>query len=103
MTSKDTSPGEKKVNTSSSELSFTHNEIEGRKQYEKKGNQSAPMAPQENVELRVGAEELLWELQASVNLSELPGLVLFRPASEVLQNELDDEMHHLEAQGSFGK
>lgn len=102
MTSKDTSPEGKKVNTSSSELSIAHNEIEGRKQYEKKGNQSAPMAPQENVELRVGPEELLWELQASVNLSELPGLVLFRPASEVLQNELDDEMHHLEAQGSFG-
>ncbi|KAA0719095.1 ADAMTS-like protein 2 [Triplophysa tibetana] len=99
MTSKDTSLAEKKVNTSSIELSFTHNEIEGREEYGKKGNQSASLAPQENVELRVGAEELLWELQASVNLS---GLVLFRPAGEVLQNELDDEMHHLETQGSFG-
>lgn len=100
MTSKDASLAEKKVNTSSTELSFTHNEIEDREEYGKKGNQSASLAPQENVELRVGPDELLWEIQASVNLS---GLVLFRPASEVLQNELDDEMHHLLAQGSFGK
>lgn len=102
-TSKDPSPAEQKVNTSSVELSSTHNEIEARKEYRKKGNQSTSLEPQDNVEVHVGHEELLWEIQASVNFSELPGLVLFRPASEVLQNELDDEMLHLEAQGSFGK
>lgn len=99
-TSKDPSPAEQKVNTSSTELSSTHNEIE---EYGKKDNQSTSLVAQDNDEVHVGHEELLWGLQASVNFSELPGLVLFRPASEVLQNELDDEMHHLEAQGSFGK
>lgn len=102
-TSKDPSPAEQKVNTSSTELSSTHNEIEARKEYGKKDNQSTSLVAQDNDEVHVGHEELLWGLQASVNFSELPGLVLFRPASEVLQNELDDEMHHLEAQGSFGK
>ncbi|KAL0200466.1 hypothetical protein M9458_003653, partial [Cirrhinus mrigala] len=81
-TSKDPSPPEQKVNTSSTELSSTHNEIEARKEFGKKGNQSASLGPQDNVEVHVGHEELLWELQASVNFSELPGLVLFRPASE---------------------
>ncbi|XDV27139.1 hypothetical protein PO909_030720 [Leuciscus waleckii] len=101
-TSKDPSSAEQKVNASSTELFSTHNEIEARKEYGKKDNQSSSLVAQDNVEVHVGHEELLWGLQASVNFSELPGLVLFRPASEVLQNELDDEMHHLEAQGSFG-
>ncbi|XP_026062244.1 ADAMTS-like protein 2 isoform X2 [Carassius auratus] len=101
-TAKDPSAAEQKVNASSTELSSTHNEIEARKEYRKKGNQSTSLGPQDNVDVHVGDEELLWELKASVNFSELPGLVLFRPASEVLQNELDDEMHRLEAQGSFG-
>jgi len=102
-TSKDPSSAVQKVNASSTELFSTHNEIEARKEYGKKDNQSSSLVAQDNVEVHVGHEELLWGLQASVNFSELPGLVLFRPASEVLQNELDDEMHHLEAQSSFGK
>lgn len=95
-TSRDPSVAEPRGNTSSTE----HNEIEARKEYEKKSNQSSSLVPQDGVDVH---EELLWGLQASVNFSELPALVLFRPASEVLQNELDDEMHHLEAQSSFGK
>uniref|UniRef100_A0A673I926 ADAMTS-like protein 2 n=1 Tax=Sinocyclocheilus rhinocerous TaxID=307959 RepID=A0A673I926_9TELE len=50
-TSKDPSPAEQKVNMSSTELSSTHNEIEARKEYGKKGNQSTSLGLQDNVEV----------------------------------------------------
>uniref|UniRef100_A0A671PI59 ADAMTS-like protein 2 n=1 Tax=Sinocyclocheilus anshuiensis TaxID=1608454 RepID=A0A671PI59_9TELE len=62
-TSKDPSPAEQKVNMSSTELSSTHNEIEARKEYGKKGNQSTSLGPQDNVDVHVGHEELFNEFE----------------------------------------
>ncbi|TRY56837.1 hypothetical protein DNTS_004106, partial [Danionella cerebrum] len=86
-------------NTSSSEHAATHNEIQALKDLEKKTNKST-LVVQDHMALH---EELLRDLQTSVNLSEQHTLDLVSlPVSEVLQNELEDEMHHLEVQGHFG-
>uniref|UniRef100_A0A8C2AMJ6 Si:ch211-267e7.3 n=1 Tax=Cyprinus carpio TaxID=7962 RepID=A0A8C2AMJ6_CYPCA len=70
-TSRDPSAAEQKVNTSSTELSSTHNEIEARKEYGKKGNQSTSLGPQDNVDVHVGHEELLWELSNEFEVESL--------------------------------
>uniref|UniRef100_A0A672T1G4 ADAMTS-like protein 2 n=1 Tax=Sinocyclocheilus grahami TaxID=75366 RepID=A0A672T1G4_SINGR len=66
-TSKDPSSAEQKVNMSSTELSSTHNEIEARKEYGKKGNQSTSLGLQDNVEVHVGSDSNLIDGDPSIS------------------------------------
>uniref|UniRef100_A0A3B1K2H5 Si:ch211-267e7.3 n=1 Tax=Astyanax mexicanus TaxID=7994 RepID=A0A3B1K2H5_ASTMX len=78
-------------NASSPLLPFSGNEIEARERLKKKGNQSNPTAPKENVEVRGGPEDVRWELQTPHNLSSSAMVLPFRPAE--LHNELESSVH----------
>lgn len=78
------------------ELSLNDNEIEASEDYGKLGNHSGVLVPDEppdvDHDLDHDHEGLVWELQAPLNLSQPPAMLVFRPASEIYHNNLENKL-----------
>uniref|UniRef100_A0A3P9AEB0 PLAC domain-containing protein n=1 Tax=Esox lucius TaxID=8010 RepID=A0A3P9AEB0_ESOLU len=85
---------ETKSNDSTKALSYTDNEIEASEDYGKLGNHSGLLVPNEPQELNhdLDHDGLLWELQAPLNLSHPPSMLLYRPVGEIYHNNLENKL-----------
>uniref|UniRef100_A0A674B1H2 Si:ch211-267e7.3 n=1 Tax=Salmo trutta TaxID=8032 RepID=A0A674B1H2_SALTR len=84
------------ANATATELSLNDNEIEASEDYGKLGNHSGVLVPDEppdvDHDLDHDHEGLVWELQAPLNLSQPPAMLVFRPASEIYHNNLENKL-----------
>ncbi|KAG5847388.1 hypothetical protein ANANG_G00125510 [Anguilla anguilla] len=91
------------LNDTSMELFYKDNEIDvgnGRGP----GNHTTPVVTDKvspAVDLD-SAEHLVWELQAPLNLSNLPGVLLFRPVNKVFRNKVEHKLDDHEGLTEFG-
>ncbi|MBN3296665.1 ATL2 protein, partial [Amia calva] len=76
------------INTSV-ELLYDDNEINGGEEY-KLGNYTTPLTSDSGPAAHIDPEGLVWELQTPLNLSDIPGVLLFKPVSKVFPNNLHD-------------
>ncbi|KAG7457187.1 hypothetical protein MATL_G00243790 [Megalops atlanticus] len=90
------------LNDTSVELSYKDNEIEGGEEY-KFDNRTTPLATDEGPgALLDSVEHLVWELQAPLNLTDLPGVLVFRPLNEVFQNSVRNKLEDHEGPADYG-
>ncbi|KAJ8270315.1 hypothetical protein GJAV_G00112880 [Gymnothorax javanicus] len=82
------------LNDTSMELFYKDNEIDGGDGGRGPGNRTAPVVADKNspaVDLD-STEHLVWGLQAPLNLSNLPGVFIFRPINKVFRNRVNHKL-----------
>ncbi|KAG9338438.1 hypothetical protein JZ751_025842, partial [Albula glossodonta] len=91
------------LNDTSVELSYKDNEIDVDEGHGT-GNHTTPLESDESplaTDLD-SSKRLVWELQAPLNLSDLPGVLLFRPVNKVFQNNVEHKLDDHEGPPDFG-
>lgn len=92
------------LNDTSMEFFYKDNEIDGG-EGRGPGNHTAPVMTNKGspaVDLD-SAEHVVWELQTPLNLSNLPGVLLFRPVNKVFRNNVKHKLDDREGLTEFGE
>ncbi|XP_041134198.1 ADAMTS-like protein 2 isoform X1 [Polyodon spathula] len=88
-------------NGTSVELMYDGNEIDSNEDY-KHGNDTPPLTSESNPATHLGSEGLVWELQAPLNLSDIPSVLFFKPVNKHFQNRAGNRLQDEDRPSKFG-
>nr|XP_015210526.1 PREDICTED: ADAMTS-like protein 2 isoform X1 [Lepisosteus oculatus] len=88
-------------NNISVELSYDNNEISDGEEYRYR-NRTPPLASDNAPGAHLDQEGLVWELQAPLNLSSIPGFVFFKSVNKFFENKVENKMEDHGGPTSYG-